>query len=521
MRKTKYWLLVAATVACLLALGATLSQQQQRDQENSYGPAVVEANPHGDILYVHSTNGRNGDHGADARHPLLTLAYAITAASAGDTIILNPGGSETVTTTVPANLARLQIVCPCPTPAGGYTITGAGTVDLMTVSAADVRVSGVQFAHTGATATHAGVLTTADADGLRVDNCLFDDTAISATWTGQGVVITDACNDVQVVDCQFRDVKYGVSFETGTGKAQNNALVADSTFWTGQAAAFGVFGITGAGTVSGLLIDGCTFIEADGDGTAATAAWDGTDGTDGTQGPVSFTANVDQYAIANCVAYTALATAFDLLNAINAGAAGDLVSNYTGAGGDIDDALSTINTAVGTIDLTTTDNLHGKIGTDTEMGDTSLFDYLMPVESAGTADIDISESDYTGYVTLLTITPATGQSLIDVSIDFDWNLATTGWDTVSTAADTLDIAVVTKVDGTNWRGLMNGTQITANGDGTLTDDESGERFNIGMIGINGECVIRVKLSVERDDAEIPYRVLYRGAAPTITPVAAG
>lgn len=147
---------------------------------------------------------------------------------------------------------------------------------------------------------------------------------------------------------------------------------------------------------------------------------------------------------------------------------------------------------------------------------------LTLAEVAGTADIDVSEATYnTGYVTLLTITPASGQLLSDVVIDLDYNLETTGWDTIATAADTLDVAVVTKVDGTHWRGLMNGTQIEANGDGTLANNEDGARFAVGLVGRDGLVAVRVHLSAERDDCEIPYRVIYRGAAPTITAVAAG
>lgn len=147
--------------------------------------------------------------------------------------------------------------------------------------------------------------------------------------------------------------------------------------------------------------------------------------------------------------------------------------------------------------------------------------YFHAVESAGTADIDISESDYTSYQTLLTITPATGYGLADLAIDLDWNKATTGFDKIATANDTLDAVVMSKIDGTNLRRLMNATQVTANGDGSLTDAESGERFHVGPVPVGGTIVVKVSVDTERDDCEIPYRVTYRGAAPTITPVAAG
>lgn len=144
-----------------------------------------------------------------------------------------------------------------------------------------------------------------------------------------------------------------------------------------------------------------------------------------------------------------------------------------------------------------------------------------PGEVAGEADIDISEADYTAFQTLLTIAPAAGAPLADLVVDLDWNKATTGFDTVATAADTLDVCVQTKTDGTNWRTVLSGTQITANGDGSLEAQESGERLKIGAVGVTGQVRVLVKVSTERGDCEIPYRVLYRAsAAPTITAVAA-
>lgn len=139
-------------------------------------------------------------------------------------------------------------------------------------------------------------------------------------------------------------------------------------------------------------------------------------------------------------------------------------------------------------------------------------------EATGEADIDISESDYTGFINIMTITaPATG--LNDCRVDLDLNKTTTGWDAVSTAADTIDIALVGQTDGTNYRNIQNATQIAANGDETLEMSENGVSFHIGPMQANGSIQIHVKLSVERDDAELPYRVTYIGAAPTITPVA--
>jgi len=141
-------------------------------------------------------------------------------------------------------------------------------------------------------------------------------------------------------------------------------------------------------------------------------------------------------------------------------------------------------------------------------------------EATGDADIDISEAVYTAFVNVLTVTaPATG--LADCVIDIDFNKATAGWDTIATAADTLDCVLVKQVDGTNYRSTQKASaQITANGDGSLDASESGMSFNVGPMQANASVQVHVKISAERDDCELPYRVTYVGAAPTITPVAA-
>jgi len=140
--------------------------------------------------------------------------------------------------------------------------------------------------------------------------------------------------------------------------------------------------------------------------------------------------------------------------------------------------------------------------------------------ATGDTDVDISAAVYTAFVDLLTITAPVG-GLQSCRVDIDVNKATTGLDTVATAADTFDACAVIAVDDTNYRLLKNGTQITANGDASLEMSENGWSFDLGPLN-GGEIVkIKIKLSAERDDAELPYKVTYIGEAPTITAVAAG
>lgn len=142
-------------------------------------------------------------------------------------------------------------------------------------------------------------------------------------------------------------------------------------------------------------------------------------------------------------------------------------------------------------------------------------------EVTGDADIDISEYDYTTYINCLTVT-ASATGLASCRIDIDFNKLTTGWDTIATAGDTLNCVCVVQTDGTNYRSTqIASAQITANGDGSLDASESGMSFVLGPMQANASIQIHVKLSAERADCELPYRVTYVGAAPTVTPIAAG
>lgn len=142
-------------------------------------------------------------------------------------------------------------------------------------------------------------------------------------------------------------------------------------------------------------------------------------------------------------------------------------------------------------------------------------------EATGNADIDVSGPDYTSFQTLLTVTAST-TGLLDCTIDLDFNKSSTGWDNVATASDVLDVLIVKQTDGTNYRATQSASaQITANGDGSLDDTESGWTYRVGPMQANCSVRVLVKEDTERGDVEIPYRVTSVGAAPTITAVAAG
>ena len=147
----------------------------------------------------------------------------------------------------------------------------------------------------------------------------------------------------------------------------------------------------------------------------------------------------------------------------------------------------------------------------------TLYNLLKPRALTGEADVDVSAAVYTGYVEILKVEPIT--AIRDLVIDLDFNKVTTGWDTVSTASDTMNVAAFVKVDGTNWRSVEVSSAFTATGAGTLAT--AGYRFKLGTVDVTQDISIRIKLSVERADCEIPYRINYCSEqAPTVTAVAA-
>jgi len=140
----------------------------------------------------------------------------------------------------------------------------------------------------------------------------------------------------------------------------------------------------------------------------------------------------------------------------------------------------------------------------------------------GDTDIDISAAVYTAFVTLLTVTAPTG-GINDLVIDLDFDKATTGINEVATNADTLDAQLQVSADGTNFVGVENITQVTLTGTaGSIATGVNGHRFKVGSLYTGGVVKVLVKLSAERADAEVPYRVTYSAlGTPTITAVAAG
>lgn len=311
-----------------------LSNGEQLRQEKMFAGGL--ANPLGKIYFVDSNTGSNGNPGTSRIHPFLTLTRAVAVAAAGDTIILNRGGSETVTAAIALTAARLKIICPVADYSdSGFTITGAGSLDLMTVAGVDCHLEGLRFTRSaGAGAAKAAIAVAATADRISIVNCRVNNTALTSAWTNYGVNLVDAVQDFVISRCEFRDCHRGIVQTIATGVTQIGGLIEDCHFWVGQATAFGYLNDpTSTGTSGGVVVRGCHFHEADADGTAATDVWDGTDGTDAASGPLKIGALCDRVAVVGCSAYTASSTTFENLAVVDSGGLVDFQGNSTGSSG--------------------------------------------------------------------------------------------------------------------------------------------------------------------------------------------
>ena len=311
---------------------ASFSQGTIRAQEQRHGARAT-----GDTWYVDSATGSDGNNGESKRHPFKTLTRALVKALAGDRIVLVPGGSETITTGLEVTVEDLEIICECAHPESGFTISGAGTLDLLTLSAADCRVSGLQLTHTGATSDAAGILVGAAAHRSVIE-CRYNATAVT-TPAGFGIEVTSGADDVKISQCEILDALYGVYQKEAAAAESDRLEIVDCLIHVGLSTAFGVYVPVATGKSQGLRVLRCHFVEANGDGSAATAAWDGTNGANASQGPIKIGAACDQYLFAECYASTALSTSFANAIYVTSGAAGGIVQCVTGASSiDIVDA---------------------------------------------------------------------------------------------------------------------------------------------------------------------------------------
>ena len=170
--------------------------------------------PTGRIWWVDSTNATNGSDGAgygqNPDAPFLTWVYAKAAASAGDTIFLMPGHTETIGATGAAaltlNLAGLQTIG-----LGGRTLQPQILLDgfddtYILISAADVTLENITIS-SGHANVAAGVSVTAA--GVTIRKCTFLENTAAENFLVT-IQTTAAADDLLIEGCTV----YGVTQAT-------------------------------------------------------------------------------------------------------------------------------------------------------------------------------------------------------------------------------------------------------------------------------------------------------------------
>lgn len=179
---------------------------------------------HGKVFYVDSVNGNANNNGRQPNKAMVTLAAAITAATANkvETIILLPGHAESISTATALNLSK-----------AGIEIIGLGDGNRRPIITLD----------TANTAT-----ITVSANNIRISNVIFvaNFLAVAALFT-----LTTA-TDFQLLNCEVRDTDATHNFIAivVTNTTSNNA--------------------------DGLVIDSCTFLLAATSGAVKLASVLGT-----------------------------------------------------------------------------------------------------------------------------------------------------------------------------------------------------------------------------------------------------
>ncbi len=454
----------------------------------------------GILFFVDSNTGTNeAGAGRSPDSPAATLNYIISqnmvTANQGDVILLAPGHSETPSTATTMDIAGVRVVG-LGEGALRAQFTINGNVDCIDITAANCTLENIYFnegtnAHTARVNVAAANCTLRN---LHFDCGTNDLESITVEAGGDGLVLDG-------ITCLVTDDEPDALVELEAAGIDNTVIKNGNFICSDGTDAFDAACINSTVANSNLVVFDNTFSGDDAAANAVVAA----SATGLVVGPNS---------------YGGLAVNAD---------------NHTEAA------------SLGSADDTTTDSIHGKLGTDTELADRSLYDQLngagpaaaataavpandvsiygalravynlvVPTIITGEADIDVSGPDYTAYENLVTIVPAAGSPLSDVRIVFDLDKTSSGWADTGTT-ETLQLAVARKVDGTNWVRHDDGatSAIVANN----ADGDSLELV-IGDVGVTEEVRIEVILSAEAGDTELPFALSYKAlSAPTVTAVA--
>lgn len=150
----------------------------------------------GTVYWVEAPGGSDSNTGKERELPLATLAQAVTNASAGDLIVIEAGSAESVGTSQAISKAGLWILGL----GQGSTrprYTATSTIDLLSISAAGVRIFNLYFPASTAAATSRVKV---DSSNAEIRGCYFE---CGANDTTTSVLYTTNANGSHIIDSTF------------------------------------------------------------------------------------------------------------------------------------------------------------------------------------------------------------------------------------------------------------------------------------------------------------------------------
>lgn len=323
--------------------------------------ATAALNTTGNIRYVDSGNSNavnNSGAGKSQNAPFATLDYAISQMTAnnGDVIILMPGHAETIAA---ADGFDVDVA--------GITILGMGrgtdmpeftftaTASTVAIGAANVTIANVRFL-AGVSAIVIGIAVEAGGDNFTLIDCEFPEPTTSTFEFIDAIDLASGADSVHIINnIYFNADATGADHFIDAGNGVNNDLQIIGNYIYGEFAVSAIWSDT---------ID-LEVLIADNNITNLTNG----------EHAIEFTTTALGSIRDNLVRTDAQATAIDPGSMT-------MSNNLWDADASVDTvaAPAVLGTAgeasIGTVNATTTDQIHGKIGTDTEMADSSLSDVL-------------------------------------------------------------------------------------------------------------------------------------------------
>lgn len=333
--------------------------REQAGSQSTINPVYGDSPNLPDIYYVDSGNGSDGNDGRDPQAPLATIDAAINkcAASQGDVILVQPGHSESLSAAI-----ELDVI--------GVSIIGVGEGTLRPQITLAANDNGIEIS----------------AANCRVENLYFNERTVVPT--GDAAYIDLAAANAVVKNCHF---------DCGANDLDSITVAAggDSCIVDGCTFAVTADGPESAIRIEAVGVDKLNVKDCHFDGNSVANSWD----TGIILSTVAHTRclierNTFHFMAANIggIEFTAAATGLIHNNAFGGGTLGQMldpgscmcVQNFEQDAidesgrlfPDINPDGSVGGGAHGGINDLTTDSLHGKLGTDTEMADHSLWDLI-------------------------------------------------------------------------------------------------------------------------------------------------